>query len=109
MEADLLIRRARQVLTLDGPSPDPARPSDPGPLGVIPRGAVACRAGRVVALGPSDVVERAVALTPDATVFDADDALVAPGLIDAHTHALFAGDRADEYAARLAGAGYAYI
>ncbi|HYM52700.1 MAG TPA: imidazolonepropionase, partial [Candidatus Dormibacteraeota bacterium] len=43
---------------------------------------------------------------------DADDtqdlgaALVTPGLVDAHTHPVFAGDRSDEAAARLAGATY---
>ncbi|MEP6680290.1 MAG: imidazolonepropionase [Chloroflexota bacterium] len=33
-------------------------------------------------------------------------ALVTPGLVDAHTHPVFAGDRSDEAAARLAGARY---
>ena len=32
-----------------------------------------------------------------------------PGFVDSHTHAVFAGDRADEFAARLAGAGYAEV
>jgi imidazolonepropionase len=37
---------------------------------------------------------------------DLGAALVTPGLVDAHTHPVFAGDRADEVAARLAGAEY---
>lgn len=37
---------------------------------------------------------------------DLGEALVTPGLVDAHTHPVFAGDRSDEVAARLAGAPY---
>lgn len=37
---------------------------------------------------------------------DLGDALVTPGLVDAHTHPVYAGDRADEAAARLAGTRY---
>ncbi|MGI8871114.1 MAG: imidazolonepropionase [Candidatus Limnocylindria bacterium] len=39
-------------------------------------------------------------------VDDLGSALVTPGLIDAHTHPVFAGDRSDEAAARLAGTPY---
>jgi imidazolonepropionase len=38
---------------------------------------------------------------------DLGGALVTPGLVDAHTHPVFAGDRSDETAARLAGQAYA--
>lgn len=37
---------------------------------------------------------------------DLGSALVTPGLVDAHTHPVFAGDRSDEMAARLSGAPY---
>jgi imidazolonepropionase len=44
---------------------------------------------------------------PDADdTVDVGEALVTPGLVDAHTHPVFAGDRSDEAAARLAGARY---
>jgi imidazolonepropionase len=49
---------------------------------------------------------RAEAPSTDAPVVDVGAALVTPGLVDAHTHPCFAGDRSDEIAARLAGAGY---
>lgn len=39
-------------------------------------------------------------------VIDLGEALVTPGLVDAHTHPVFVGDRSDETAARLAGAAY---
>jgi imidazolonepropionase len=40
---------------------------------------------------------------------DGHDALVTPGLVDCHTHLVYGGDRADEFAMRLAGASYADI
>src|SRR3954463_14491624 len=38
---------------------------------------------------------------------DADGRCVIPGFVDSHTHLVFAGDRGDEFAARMAGAPYA--
>ncbi len=43
---------------------------------------------------------------PADNLVDLGDALVTPGLVDAHTHPVFAGDRSDEAAARLAGVPY---
>ena len=43
---------------------------------------------------------------PDDERVDLGEALVTPGLVDSHTHPVFAGDRSDEAAARLAGAPY---
>ena len=40
---------------------------------------------------------------------DGRDALVTPGLVDCHTHLVYGGDRADEFALRLAGATYTEI
>jgi imidazolonepropionase len=62
--------------------------------------AILVSAGRIAWLGPR-------AKAPDAdAVADLDQALVTPGLVNAHTHPAFVGDRSDEAAARLAGAPY---
>lgn len=57
--------------------------------------------GRIAWAGPSAEAPRT-----DAERVDLGSALVTPGLVDSHTHPVFAGDRADEAAARLEGAAY---
>jgi imidazolonepropionase len=46
---------------------------------------------------------------PDAVRIDCGGRAVIPGLVDAHTHLVFAGDRAEEFTRRLAGASYSEI
>lgn len=46
---------------------------------------------------------------PDAEIVDCGDRLLTPGLIDCHTHLVYAGDRADEFEARLEGLSYSEI
>ena len=94
----LLIRNAR-VATMSGPQ---AAPGD-GPLGLIEDGAVACEEGQIAWVGPSSQAPTA------AEVIDAQGRLLTPGFVDPHTHLVFAGDRANEHAQRLAGATYLEI
>ena len=69
-------------------------------LAAHPGGTLAVDGGRVSALGVP-------ARSPARRVLDARGRLLLPGFVDCHTHALFAGDRADEYFARLDGDDYA--
>jgi imidazolonepropionase len=67
--------------------------------GALPWG-ILVRDGRIERVGARDDL-------PDTDdTADVGDALMTPGLVDAHTHPVFAGDRSDEAAARLAGARY---
>lgn len=93
MTADLVIENAR-LMTCD--------PSRAG-LGIIDRGAVAIAGGEVMWVGLA--ADRPAA----ARVIDAGGRLVTPGLVDCHTHAIFAGDRANEFAMRAAGKTYLEI
>ncbi|MFC6837266.1 imidazolonepropionase [Halomarina ordinaria] len=77
-----------------------------GPDERIEDGAVAVDDGRIVAVGPSDAVTREHPPENAETAIDASGRAVLPGFVDAHTHALFAGDRADEFAAKLRGESY---
>lgn len=78
----------------------------PQAYGLIEDGALAVEDGRIAWVGPR-------AELPDqlgrGTVHDAQGALLTPGLIDCHTHLVYAGDRAGEFEARLKGASYEEI
>jgi imidazolonepropionase len=76
---------------------------------VLPEGAVAAKAGRIVWVGPETRLAREVAVEPGATRIDVGDRAVLPGLVDSHTHLVWAGDRADEFERRLAGESYSDI
>lgn len=71
--------------------------------------AVAIADGHVAATGPTETVTREFPPENAATAIDASGRSVVPGFVDSHTHALFAGDRSDEFAARLRGADYQEI
>ncbi|HYZ32265.1 MAG TPA: imidazolonepropionase [Crenalkalicoccus sp.] len=85
-----------QLATMDGPAGDP--------LGVIEDGAVAACDGRIAWLG-----HRADLPGPAAETVECGGAWILPGLVDCHTHLVFAGDRAGEFEQRLAGASYEQI
>jgi imidazolonepropionase len=73
--------------------------------GEIEDGALAWKDGVLRFIGPrSALPEAAAALAHE--VFDVDGGWVTPGLIDCHTHLVFAGDRAHEFELRLEGASY---
>ena len=104
MHADLTVRNAAQLLTLASPE-GPKRGRAMGDVGLIEDGTVAVSEGRIVWVGPS---AEAGHITAD-TVIDATGRVVMPGFVDPHTHLLWAGDRADEFEMRIAGATYMEI
>ncbi len=93
-----------RILTLRGSADDrtPRRGPALRNLGVIERGWVLCRHGRIEAIGDGSVRD----LPADCRVIHADGRVLMPAFVDAHTHACFVGDRSDEFEARLAGASY---
>ncbi len=77
------------------------------PYGLVEDGALAVEDGRIAWVGPR--AELPAALRQGAQEHDARGALITPGLIDCHTHLVWAGDRAREFEMRLNGAGYEEI
>jgi imidazolonepropionase len=69
-----------------------------GPLGILRDAALVVEGGRIAA------VERAGAAGDER--YDAAGRCVLPGFVDSHSHLVFAGDRAEEFAARMSGRPY---
>jgi imidazolonepropionase len=84
------------------------RGAEQGELDLVFDAAVAIRDGLIVAVGPSSEVLRTYG-DDGVPVLDAAGMSVVPGLIECHSHPLFAGERHAEYAERLAGASLAEI
>ena len=106
MSGRLLVHNAGQLVTM-GPLVRRGRLGGAvsrQELGILgPRAWLLIDEGRVVASG---VGEPPRSLGPEVVVVDAQAGLVMPGLIDAHTHPIFAGSRAGEFARRSEGASY---
>ncbi len=75
------------------------------PYGAIRDGAIGIREGRVAWVGPRAELP-AEAEKSAAEVRDAARAWITPGLVDCHTHLVYAGNRANEFEMRLEGATY---
>ena len=72
-------------------------------LGLIERGAIMTGDDKIIWMGPMESLPADLRI--DAK-FDCGGALMTPGLIDCHTHLVFAGNRANEFELRLNGASY---
>ncbi len=107
IRADFAVRRIGLLATLAGPAPRTGAALRD--LGALEDAAVAAADGRIVWLGPDRELETWVHLASEASVLDAEGTAVVPGLVDAHTHLAFTGDRDGEIRRRLAGATYQEI
>jgi imidazolonepropionase len=93
MSASIVIRDIGELVTND-----PALGE--GPLGVIRDAALVIEGDRVAWTGPA-------AAAPAADeAYDAAGRAVLPGFVDSHAHLVFAGERAEEFAARMSGQPY---
>jgi imidazolonepropionase len=76
-------------------------------LAIIVNGAMLIQDGCIVSVGPRSEIEHGI--KEDYAVVDAGNRVVMPGFVDAHTHPVFAGNRANEFEQRALGATYAEI
>ncbi|MFN7928684.1 MAG: imidazolonepropionase [Blastocatellia bacterium] len=106
MPDSLAVVNIAQLVTLAGA----ARPrvgAEMRELAVIHDGAMLVREGRIAAVGTRAEIEPL--LTNEDEIVDAQRRVVLPGFVDAHTHPVFAGTRADEFEKRACGATYQEI
>jgi imidazolonepropionase len=108
MKADFLLKGAREIVTTRGASKRPLSGRGMREITAIPRGFLAAKDGRIIAMGTEAELTN-VDLAPGATVVDASGKVVVPGLVDPHTHLLFLGAREDEFFRRLDGESYMEI
>lgn len=114
----LVLQDIGELLTLTGPDTLPiARGAQPAAavaaaeaaLGVVHDATVVLSAGQILYAGPAAFAPLPRELPGEVTVRSAGGRLVSPGLVDAHTHLLFAGERSREFDLRNLGAGYVAI
>ena len=101
---DLYLHNAEQVVTCV--SRGPKRGKAMAEAGVIERGAVVVKDGRIVAVGPTTQLDGTFT---SERVIDCTGRSICPGFVDAHTHTIFGGDRAAEFELRIKGASYLEI
>ena len=108
---NLLIKNAAELVTCSGFAAK--RGAQMAELGIIPDGALAIEQGRIMRVGATgDVLSWLKASGKDLSRFDTIDAsgkAVLPGFVDSHTHLVFGGYRAEEFAWRLRGDRYMEI
>ncbi len=105
IQASTVIRNIGQLVTVAQQS----LPGASGPLQVIPHATLAVHHGTIVWLGPEDDEPDFLedkSRSDGISIIDARGSVVTPGLVDSHTHLVFAGDRLAEFHERHAGKSY---
>ena len=102
-KADILIVNANELITLAGGSEKPRTGKQMRDIGIIKGGCVAVKGGKIIAVGKTSDVRKAVRAE---TIINASGKTVMPGFVDPHTHLIFAGSREDEFQMRVEGASY---
>lgn len=106
----LFIRKAKQLVTLAGGSTAPVTGESMNELSIIEGGSIWIEDGKILAVGvDEEVMKKYGRRMGEADVVDATGKLVTPGLVDPHTHLVFAGSRENEFNMRLNGASYMEI
>jgi imidazolonepropionase len=109
IQADLIIEGAAELLTLCGNSSRPRRNEEMRDLGIIRQGALAARRGKIVWVGSTADLLTSVKPVAFTKLIDAYGKTVMPGLVDPHTHLVFAGSRENEFVMRIQGKTYQEI
>jgi imidazolonepropionase len=101
-----VIRRAAQLVGVTEPGLLRKAGARMRELAIIENGSLVVRDGQIDWIGPDAQLPR---VPSDAVTLDADGQIVIPGLVDSHTHLIFAGERSNELELRLQGINYQEI
>src|SRR5258708_7065575 len=102
----LAVLGCSQLVTLSGPH-RPRTGVEMRDLAIIRDGAMLIEQGRIKRIGTRPEIESLI--EKEYTIVDAGNRVVMPGFVDAHTHPVFAGNRANEFEQRAGGASYSEI
>uniref|UniRef100_A0A8D2ZWX8 Probable imidazolonepropionase n=1 Tax=Scophthalmus maximus TaxID=52904 RepID=A0A8D2ZWX8_SCOMX len=103
----LLVKNAQQVVLICSDGEKYLTKLGMQNLSVIENGSIVIGSdGLIKAVGPAETVNAEFSEATFDKVIDASGMCVLPGLVDAHTHPVWAGDRVHEFAMKLAGATY---
>ncbi|MGB7061850.1 MAG: imidazolonepropionase [Candidatus Zixiibacteriota bacterium] len=105
----LVIRNARQILTVRSDQQSPRTGEQMEDVGIIEDAAVAVSEGKIAAVGKTEEVLAQVKIDERTKVIDAKDKVVLPGFVDCHTHPVFAATREEEFEMRVKGRSYQEI
>lgn len=102
----LLVTNIAQLITLAGVAKKGGRRPQKEDLSIIPNAALLIENGKIIWIGKNSEAKKKF---KKCKILDAKGAVVLPGLVDAHTHLIFAGSRHDEFAKRSEGKTYLEI
>src|SRR5699024_2715378 len=106
----IYIKNASELITVKGHSTIPAKEEAMRDMGIIESGSVLTENGKIIAVGTDEeIFTKYKEKVKEAKHIDATGRVVTPGLVDPHTHIVYAGTRENEYAMRLRGQTYMEI
>ena len=100
---NLLITHIKQLVTLAGVAKKGGRHPQKEDLEILPDAALYIENGKIAWLGKNSEAQKKF---KKCKILEAQNTVVLPGLIDAHTHLIFAGSRHNEFAKRSEGQGH---
>ncbi len=105
----LLIKNAKQLLTLSSDKKGPRRGKEMEDLGLIEDGAVVVTGKKIIAVGKTKDVLSQIKIDKKVKIINAEDRVVLPGFVDCHTHPVFGATREEEFELRIKGKSYEEI
>lgn len=104
----VLLTNISELATVHAPSSGRKPGTAMNDLGII-RNAAMLVEERILWVGTQRQAEKHFAAFPALARYDCGGRAIIPGFVDSHTHIVFAGSRADEFALRLRGVSYQEI
>lgn len=103
----LAIVNISQLLTVRSSVTGPRAGKNQSDLGIVESGAVLISGDKILEVGKTATLKKKI--SRQTKVIDAKGKVITPGLVDCHTHLVFAGSRADEFEFRIQGKTYQEI